>query len=119
VRDVIIRPKLQLDCRRRAPCVRAAALVGLILALLVVGDLPVVHDHGAPGLYNEECPLARLATTSPRASVSQDPDLFLFACTPDAVLAAPPVVLAPFSPASFAPRAPPSNSPLPSRAVVG
>jgi hypothetical protein len=112
VRDVIMRPSLQLDCRRRSPWVRngrAAALVGLILALLVVGDLPAVHDHGGPGLYNEECPLARLATTSPRASVSRDPDLFLFACTPDAVLAAPRVILAPFSPASFAPRAPPSN----------
>ena len=98
---------------------RVGALVGLVLALFVVGDLPVVHDHGAPGLYNEECPLARLATTSPRASVSQDPDPFLFACTPDAVPTAPPVALAPFSPASFAPRAPPSKSALPSRAVIG
>jgi hypothetical protein len=117
-----MRPRLQLGCRRRSPWVqdrRAGALVGLILALLVVGDLPVVHDHGAPGLYNEECPLARLDTTSPRTSVSQDPDPFPLACTPEAVPTAPPVVLAPFSPASFAPRAPPSKSPLPSRAVIG
>lgn len=98
---------------------RAAALVGLILALLVVGDLPVVHDHGAPGLYNDECPLARLATMSPRASVSQDPDPSWLPCMPEAVPTAPPVVLALFSPASFAPRAPPSISPLPSRAVIG
>ena len=117
-----MRPRLQLGCRRRSPWVRdrrAGALVGLILALLVVGDLPVVHDHAAPGLYNEECPLARLATTSPRASVSQDPDPFPLAYTPEAVPTAPPVVLAPFSAASFAPRAPPSKSPLPSRAVIG
>jgi hypothetical protein len=119
---VIMRPRLQLGCRRRSfwrRNGRAGALVGLVLALLVVGDLPVVHDHDAPGLYNEECPLARLAITSPRASVSQDPDPFLFACTPDAVLAAPRVILAPFSPASFAPRAPPAKLLLPSRAVVG
>jgi hypothetical protein len=46
---------------------RVGALVGLLI-LLVVGDLPVVHDHDEPGVYNEECPLGRLATCPPGAS---------------------------------------------------
>jgi hypothetical protein len=45
--------------------VRAALL--LLVALVLLGtDIPEIHDHhaGIPGLYNEECPLARLAVPS-------------------------------------------------------
>jgi hypothetical protein len=62
---------MQVGCRRGGQWARAwrvGPLVGLGLLLLVTGDLPVVHDHDEPGLYNEECPLGRLATSSPRAS---------------------------------------------------
>src|SRR5262245_51316112 len=102
--DLIMRPELQLGCRRRPAgvrCWRVGALVTLVLALLAASDLPVVHDHDAPGLYNEECPLARLATTSPRLSASLDPAPFLPARAPEAVAPAPRAVLAPFGPASF------------------
>jgi hypothetical protein len=102
----------------RLPCARdwrVTALVGLGLVLLVVGDLPVVHDHDEPGVYNEECSLARLATASPRASLSSAPDLSLLVCAPETVPVAARVVLAPFSLASFDPRTPPSGPPLPSR----
>jgi hypothetical protein len=108
--------------RKCLPCARdwrVTALVGLGLILLVVGDLPVVHDHDEPGVYNEECPLTRLATTGPRVSLSSAPDLSLLVCAPETVPIAARVVLAPFSPPSFDPRAPPSGPPLPSRAVTG
>ena len=42
----------------------AAALSLGLLALVVLGvEIPEVHDHaaGTPGLYSEDCPLARLA----------------------------------------------------------
>src|SRR5262249_43511334 len=94
------------------------AMLGLVLALLVVGDLPVVHDHAASGLYNDECPLARLATASPRVSTSTDPGPFFLACAPEAVPAGPHAILAPFSLTSFDPRAPPLSLPLPSLAVT-
>jgi hypothetical protein len=45
--------------------VRAALLSAL--ALVVLGaELPEIHAHSAntPGLYNEDCPLARLAVPS-------------------------------------------------------
>jgi hypothetical protein len=111
-------PQLARSRRPRIPVWRAGALVGLILGLLIVGDLPIVHDHGTPGLYNEECPLARLATASPRASVSPDLDQAMLVRTPEAVPAAPRAVRAPFSPASFDPRAPPFL-PAPVRVVIG
>src|SRR4029077_5047926 len=106
--DVIMQPGLELGWRRRPHNVRSwrvGALVALVLALLAASDLPVVHDHEAPGLYNEECPLARLATTSPQVSASPSPGLFLPARAPEAVPPAPRAVLAPFSPAPFDPRA--------------
>jgi hypothetical protein len=46
----------------------AGALLGVLLAGVVVAvDLPLVHEHDEPGLYNEECPLGRLAARAPRA----------------------------------------------------
>jgi hypothetical protein len=82
-------------------------LAGLVLALLVVDDLPIVHDHDQPGVYNEECPLARLAAGGPRAALARSPDLILLLRVPEALPAIPQPVLAPFSLASFDPRAPP------------
>jgi hypothetical protein len=48
------------------PWVVRAALLG-VLALVVLGaELPEIHDHdtGTPGLYSEDCLLARLAVPS-------------------------------------------------------
>jgi hypothetical protein len=38
-------------------------LLGLLLVVLLGAEIPEIHDHNAdtPGLYNEECPLGRLA----------------------------------------------------------
>jgi hypothetical protein len=49
----------------------AWVLVGLLLVLLALSDLPEVHNHDAPGLYNEECPLARLAASPPGVSTDR------------------------------------------------
>jgi hypothetical protein len=49
----------------RSVVVRAAFLA--LLALVLLGaEIPEVHDHAGatPGLYNEDCPLGRLATPS-------------------------------------------------------
>jgi hypothetical protein len=46
-------------------------LIGLLLALLALSDLPEVHDHGASGLYNENCSLARLAAPPPGVSTDR------------------------------------------------
>jgi hypothetical protein len=44
------------------------ALLGVLLTGIVLAvDLPLVHDHDEAGLYNEECPLGRLAARAPRA----------------------------------------------------
>jgi hypothetical protein len=42
---------------------RCAALLGFLVLAVLGTELPGVHLHSAetPGLYNEECPLARLA----------------------------------------------------------
>jgi hypothetical protein len=41
---------------------RVGALLAVLLAgILLVVDLPLVHDHDEPGLYNEACALDRLA----------------------------------------------------------
>jgi hypothetical protein len=122
MRAVIMPPQLQLGCRRSSPRIRdwqAGALVGLILALLIVGDLPVVHDHDAPGLYDEDCPLARLGAVGPRASLALRPDLNLPAPAPEPAPVLTRALPSVVSPASFDPRAPPAASPLSSRAVVG
>jgi hypothetical protein len=89
-----------------------AALLG-VLALVVLGaDLPEIHEHGAntPGLYNQDCPLARLAV----------PNWGLPALAPPTVpqpeaLPNPGPPLASASPSAtarwaFAPRAPPATA---------
>ena len=92
---------------------RSAAFIAVsvatveLLILLVVGDLPVVHDHDEPGVYNEECPLGRLATCPPGASAPEPmpaPGLLpMFdALVPSVSVEAPAGSIAP-----SAPRAPP------------
>jgi hypothetical protein len=94
-------------------------LVGFFLALLIAGDLPVVHGHDAPGLYDENCPLARLGAGGPRASLALRPDLNSPARAPESAPVVTRGLLSVGTPASFDPRAPPPVSPLSSRAVVG
>ena len=91
------------------PSRRVGGLLSLVLALLVVADLPAVHDHAKPGIYNDECALARLAAGSPRASLSSGPTPLLLIPAPDAVFVGRREdVLPHLSPVSFGPRAPPS-----------
>jgi hypothetical protein len=62
---------------RPVPCADTTAwargVVGALLGVLLAGvvlavDLPVIHGHDQDGLYNQDCPLARLA-----AGVSRGP----------------------------------------------
>jgi hypothetical protein len=94
-------------------------LVGFFLALLIAGDLPVVHGHDAPGLYDEDCPLARLGAIGPRASLAFGPNLSPPARAPEARPAVLSPLLSVVCPASFDPRAPPLTPPPSSRAVIG
>jgi hypothetical protein len=102
--------RLQVYCRRLVPWARdwrLGVLVGLLL-LLVVGDLPVVHGHDESGLYNEECPLARLGTCTPRTLVpaampAPEPLPVCDTLWPTVWAEAPPASIAP-----SAPRAPPA-----------
>jgi hypothetical protein len=91
---------------------RRAALLGFLVLAVLGTDLPDVHVHSAetPGLYNEECPLARLAVPGwslpalarealPQPDPASDP-------------ASPARLVQPERPArsAFAPRAPPATS---------
>jgi hypothetical protein len=121
MRDVIMRAAVQVACRKhtpRLPSWGAGALVALAL-LLLVGDLPVVHGHDKPGLYNEECPLARLAAGGPRAALASSPDPMVLLRAPETLPVTPRAVPPQVSPASFQPRAPPPRPLLPSRALIG
>ena len=122
MRDLIMRPRLQLGCTRPSLRIRdwrAGVLAGLVLALLIVGDLPVVHDHDSAGLYDDDCPLARLGAVGPRASLALRPDLNRPAPAPEPAPVLTRALPSVVSPASFHPRAPPAASPVSSRAVVG
>ena len=79
----------------------------------------MVHDHATPGLYNEECPLARLAAGGPRVSRSSSPDPMVLLRVPEALPVAPHAAPAQGSPPSFDPRAPPARPLLPFRALIG
>ena len=97
---------------RRGPrWVRGAVLAFVALAVLGA-DLPEIHAHDADtaGLYNEECPLGRLALRSwglaaPTRDILPQPD-------PAADPATPRASVEPSSPprAAFAARAPPATS---------
>jgi hypothetical protein len=88
-----------------------ATLLG-VLALVVLGaELPEIHEHGGstPGLYNEDCPLARLAVPSWGMPALAPPTLPQPEVLPDPGL--PPTIAAPSAAArwAFAPRAPPAT----------
>jgi hypothetical protein len=94
------------------PWLARAARLGL-LALVVLGaELPEIHEHGVstPGLYNEDCPLARLAVPSwglpaltpptlPQPDALPDPGPALAFASPSTAV-----------PRAFAPRAPPATA---------
>jgi hypothetical protein len=91
---------------------RAIRLAALLLLLLTVGvtDLPVLHEHGGsrPGLFNEECPSARLATGIARGVPVASPEPLGLAPTADA---APALVVSAPRPSPVRPagaRAPPA-----------
>jgi hypothetical protein len=102
------RTHLQLACRTAWTREVGALLCVLLAGVLLAVDLPVVHDHEEDGLYNQDCPLARLA-----AGVSRAP-------SPDAMAAPRPLPVcevpsatlwvepAPPPVAASAPRAPPA-----------
>jgi hypothetical protein len=46
-----------------------AVLWGLLAAAVLAVDVPVLHHHDGDGLYNQDCPLARLATGVARGPV--------------------------------------------------
>jgi hypothetical protein len=92
---------------RRSPAHRLGVLLGFVLAVVVVGDLPVVHAHQAPGVYDEDCPLERLAAAAPPVPLSSAPAVpqpaRALESVPTGVVTA--TARLPF--ASFEPRAPP------------
>jgi len=82
-------------------------LLGVLLAVVVLGDLPVVHAHDAPGLYDEDCPLERLAGAPPQVSLPQTPLLPLPGLAPEAVPTRPLAATGGALFAAFDSRAPP------------
>ncbi len=117
---------MRLRCRRHdggrvgcdRPAWRVAGLLALLLGLLVLGTLPVVHDHDAPGVYDEECLLARLASGGARAPFSVPPETPRLADPVEIVPAVPPAVLVRIVAASFDSRGPPAGSPLPIHTAI-
>jgi hypothetical protein len=104
------RARVSRRCHRPSRWARAwrlGALVGL-LVLLVVGDLPVVHGHNEPGLYNEACPLGRLATCPPGASAPEAMAAPGLLPAGEALVTTAPVDAPPAPIAPSAPRAPPA-----------
>jgi len=90
---------------------RSALLIFLLLAL-VGADAPAIHSHDAtsPGIYNEECPLARLAVPAwARLAAAPEPIIQL-APVPSPALMPSVAELGSPVPPSFGPRAPPSIS---------
>lgn len=88
-----------------------ATLLGLLLVVFLGAEIPEVHDHDADiaGLYNEECPLARLAVPAwgvpaVAADTLSQPDP-----APDPAAAPSPVDLPAALRTGFAPRAPPAS----------
>jgi hypothetical protein len=82
-------------------------LLGVLLAVVVLGDLPVVHAHDAPGLYDEDCPLERLAGAPPQVSLPQTLLLPLPVSAPEAVPTRPLAATGGALFAAFDSRAPP------------
>ena len=112
-----VRQHLQADCNT-IPAGRrhswwAGGFVGLVLALFVAGGVPTVHDHDAPGLYDEECPLLCLAIARPGVPLPSVPAMAPLVSAPDPI---PPVLVLGLTHVSRAlsdPRAPPPPTHLP------
>ena len=111
------RQHLQADCNtipaRRRQARQVGSLFGVLLAILVAGTVPAVHDHDGVGLYDEECPLVWLAVPRPATPLPSVPAVAPLAAAPGPV----PLVLVrgftDVSRPSFDPRAPPPRTHLP------
>jgi hypothetical protein len=82
-------------------------LLAVVLTLLVASDLPVVHAHDAPGFYDEDCPLERLASVTRFVPLPSAPDVPHPAPAVDSVPTGVLSAAARVPCASFEPRAPP------------
>jgi hypothetical protein len=85
----------------------------LVLALLAT-DVPVVHAHRGPdlGLYNEECPLGRLATPPSAALPDASPPTSPLGPAPDLASTSPAPAPAARPLDSSEARAPPTPDPV-------
>jgi len=95
------------DGEPRSPLRRIGVLLGFVLAVVVISDLPAVHAHEAPGLYDEDCPMERLAAPAPSVSLPQALDVPAPVPAPDPVPTVPVTASVGVAFASFEPRAPP------------
>jgi hypothetical protein len=86
----------------------------LLVLALAATDLPVVHEHdsGAAGIYNEACPLARLAAPPTGAPAGADPPARALALAGDGVPLSPATALSAGPLDDAAARAPPAPDPL-------
>jgi hypothetical protein len=94
---------------------RVAALSLALVLALVATDLPVVHAHGGGtvGLYNEECPLGRLATPPSAVLADASPPVSVLGPSPDQGPSAPADLPASEPLDSHGARAPPVPDPVP------
>jgi hypothetical protein len=106
----------RLAAIRAALLTRRAGAVSLALVLaLVATDLPVVHAHGGAhaGLYNEECPLGRLATPPSAVLADTSPPPNTLGPALDPPLVAPAAATPSRLLDSHGARAPPALDPVP------
>jgi hypothetical protein len=101
---------------RAVPLPWRATIFPLVLVLaLLATDVPVVHAHRGPdlGLYNEECPLGRLATRTTAALPNASPATSTLGPAPDlpSTSPAPAPAVRPLDSADA--RAPPVPDPFP------
>jgi len=105
---------MPIDCTnlltRQGTSRQIAAMFCAVLALVVLAvDLPVVHHHhDTPGLYDEDCPLVRLAAGAPRVPQPHAVDAPRPLTAPDGPLLTAAVPPATLRAPSSAPRAPPA-----------
>jgi hypothetical protein len=105
---------MPIDCTnlltRQGTSRQIAAMFCAVLALVVLAvDLPVVHhQHNTPGLFDEDCPLVRLAAGAPRVPQPHAVDAPRPLTAPDAPLLTAAVRPATLRAPSSAPRAPPA-----------
>jgi hypothetical protein len=103
----VMRADRSQNASSQSPGWRWRLLLGVVLALLVVHDLPVVHGHEASGFYDEDCPLERLASVTRSVPLPSAPDVPQPAPAVDSVATGVVSAAARVPFASFEPRAPP------------